>query len=271
MVLWEMPWVSKPWMLEKFVFPHHHHFDSSFNSSKHHYGCNSQNSTSTANQYWCCVKNIFVSYKFRTESSWPGPITLILDLGMSTSGIKQKYKVSSRYSVVAKMIKDYRILKPVVFQEPSFLPKFRISKAITKFFLSFGNGNRTDAIWELLGMVKNRNFRSWLTSSKSTLSTLTLDQKSKKQFFQSNSYNNEQTSANQRAKRSNQPPIYPPVSSCLTIRKPGSNHLTGISTIQKPGCPTSHTPYLTSRQQRTNHLSYNAKTCLSSCLTPLWQ
>ena len=41
------------------------------------------------------TKNIFVSYKFRTESSWPGPITLILDLGMSASGIKQKHKVSS--------------------------------------------------------------------------------------------------------------------------------------------------------------------------------
>ena len=105
------------------------------------------------------ITNIFVSYKFKTESE-------IFDLGMSTSGIKQKYKVSSRYSVVAEMIKDYTILKPVVIKEPSFLPKFRISKAITKFFLSFGNGNRTDAIWELLGMVKNRNFRSWLTSSK---------------------------------------------------------------------------------------------------------
>ena len=55
------------------------------------------------------ITNIFVSYKFRTESSWPGPITLILDLGMSS------IKVSSRYSEVAEMIKDYRILKPVVF------------------------------------------------------------------------------------------------------------------------------------------------------------
>ena len=150
---------------------------------------------------------IYLCHKFRTESSWPGPITLILDFGMSTSGIKQEYKVSSRYSVVTEIIKDHRILKPVDFEEPSFLPKFRIGKAITKFFLSFGNENRTDAIWELPGVVKNRNFRSWLTSSKSTLSTLTLDQKSKKQFFQSNSYNNEQTFAKQRAKSSNQSPV----------------------------------------------------------------
>ena len=69
------------------------------------------------------IKNIFVSYKFRTESSWPGPITLVLDFGMSTSGIKQEYKVSSRCSVVTEIIKDHRILKPVDFEEPSFLPK----------------------------------------------------------------------------------------------------------------------------------------------------
>ena len=38
------------------------------------------------------ITNIFVSYKFRAESSWPGPITMVLDLGMSASGIKQNIK-----------------------------------------------------------------------------------------------------------------------------------------------------------------------------------
>ena len=61
------------------------------------------------------ITNIFVSYKFRTESSWPGPITMVLDFGMSTSGIKQEYKVSSRYSVVTEIIKDHRILKLLDF------------------------------------------------------------------------------------------------------------------------------------------------------------
>ena len=61
------------------------------------------------------IKNILLSYRFRTESSWPGPITLVLNLGMSTSGIKQEYKVSSRNSVVTEIIKGHRILKPVDF------------------------------------------------------------------------------------------------------------------------------------------------------------
>ena len=106
--------------------------------------------------------------------------------------------------------------------------------------------------------------------------------KNKKQFFQSNSYNNEQTSANQRAKRSNQPPIYPPVCCCLTIRKPGSNHLTGISTIQKLVCPTSHTPYTSNQppvwpagnKGPTTCHTMQKPVCPSSdtpCLTPPWQ
>ena len=61
------------------------------------------------------MTNIFVSYKFKTESSWPGPITLVLNFGMSNPGIKQEYKVSFRNSVVTEIIKDHRILKPVDF------------------------------------------------------------------------------------------------------------------------------------------------------------
>ena len=38
------------------------------------------------------LTNIFVSYKFRTVSSWPGPLTLILDFGISTSGKNKNVK-----------------------------------------------------------------------------------------------------------------------------------------------------------------------------------